>query len=91
VSTVRSVREHNSQGKSNQRPKKGCDDHHVERGRTLGANKKATYAMHRGHMIRRTFVKITRRFIAGLPPGGIVYAWTREWQGLLKEIANPPR
>jgi hypothetical protein len=27
---MRSVREHNSQGKSNQRPKKGCDYQHIE-------------------------------------------------------------
>ena len=39
VSTVRSVSEHNSQGKSDQRPKKGCNNHDIEGGRTLDAGK----------------------------------------------------
>jgi hypothetical protein len=33
---VRSIREHNSQAKSNHRPEKCCGDHHIERSRPLG-------------------------------------------------------
>jgi hypothetical protein len=32
----------------------------------VSANKKAAYAIHRGHITRRRFAKTRRRFIAGV-------------------------
>ena len=67
MATYRVGSEHNSQAKSKHRPEKcGVIMTLSEEKLLVSANKKAAYAIHRGHITRRRFAKTRRRFIAGV-------------------------